>query len=152
MPTPELSNPKRRDGAALIADLRKRGSDIGAAFWFYREELNEWRLILATPAIETQGPRRLLRQAAQFISGLNGGASLSLSDIEFESPNNPDVAVLGIMIPSRESGSLTIRRENYGGVEFDKFIVYFIHPEALLDGAAPFRHPSELISSSDNEE
>ena len=46
------------DGRRLLDELNKLDSRflVRAAFWFYRPEVFEWRLFIATPLVNQRGP------------------------------------------------------------------------------------------------
>ena len=46
-------------GKIVLAKLDENGIDVKSAFWFYFSEVNEWRLLLVIPAVDTQGPREI---------------------------------------------------------------------------------------------
>jgi hypothetical protein len=52
-----LVEPAIEAGKKLIVGLDEERFDVRAAFWFYREESEEWRLYIATPLVKQVGPR-----------------------------------------------------------------------------------------------
>lgn len=62
---------------------------ITSAFWFYMEEIEEWRLILATPLFENEGPRaaytKLLKNLGKYIEE----SSIPFEALTIISPNDP---------------------------------------------------------------
>lgn len=44
-------------GAELTARLDESGLPITTALWFFVPDLNEWRLLFASPDVATKGPR-----------------------------------------------------------------------------------------------
>src|SRR5687768_16621151 len=88
-------NPERSAiGQRLIDDLRGRGIECYAAFWAIVPTDGSLRLYLVTPAVDSQGPRQLLRHTDQILRRLNGHAGVELFDIEFQSPSDPSVVLL----------------------------------------------------------
>jgi hypothetical protein len=52
-----LVKPDIDAGRKLLEGLDCAKFDVRAAFWFYREESEEWRLYIATPLVKKLGPR-----------------------------------------------------------------------------------------------
>jgi hypothetical protein len=52
-----LVAPNIDGGRLLLQALDASGFNVKAAFWFYREVSEEWRLYIATPSIRKLGPR-----------------------------------------------------------------------------------------------
>jgi hypothetical protein len=52
-----LVKPDIEAGRQLVRGLDEAKLDVQAAFWFYREESEEWRLYIATPVVAQLGPR-----------------------------------------------------------------------------------------------
>jgi len=52
-----LVKPDIEAGRQLLQGLDEANFDVQAAFWFYREESEEWRLYIATPLVAKMGPR-----------------------------------------------------------------------------------------------
>jgi hypothetical protein len=49
-------------GADLIARLDKAGFSVFAAFWFYVPESETWRLIIASPEVRLDGPKKAYKK------------------------------------------------------------------------------------------
>ncbi len=45
-------------GRQLIRALRDRKNEVRACFWLYSEQLNDWKLAVALPEVDTAGPRK----------------------------------------------------------------------------------------------
>jgi len=65
-------------GDQLTCELRKR-SDFGlvASFWLYTSESNRWKLIIATPLVESRGPLYVHNIIQDILAGM-GPLSLAL--------------------------------------------------------------------------
>ena len=57
MASSALVEAKIKDGKRVIDRLDKAGIVVTAAFWYYIEDAENWRLIIATPLVESEGPR-----------------------------------------------------------------------------------------------
>ena len=60
-----LVKPDIEAGRQLLQGLDEANFDVQAAFWFYREESEEWRLYIATPLVAKMGPRESSRCVLQ---------------------------------------------------------------------------------------
>lgn len=52
-----LVRPDTESGQQLLPALDAAGFEVKAAFWYYLEEAEEWRLYIATPLVKQIGPR-----------------------------------------------------------------------------------------------
>lgn len=50
------------DGEALLRELDKASISVPVAFWRYSSEWGEWRLALASPIVDSEGPREMYRR------------------------------------------------------------------------------------------
>ncbi len=48
------------EGDELIKRLESRRLHVAAALWYYFEDLMLWRLVIVSPAVEREGPLRVL--------------------------------------------------------------------------------------------
>lgn len=48
-------------GAHLVRKLDEMGVEVTSALWLLDTEINEWRLLLASPVVSQQGPRTMYR-------------------------------------------------------------------------------------------
>ena len=62
-------------GAELTAKLDEIGLSITAALWLFAPELNEWRLVFASPEVGTKGPRKVYEQIARAVNELGEKAA-----------------------------------------------------------------------------
>jgi hypothetical protein len=62
-------------GAELTAKLDESGLLITTALWFFEPDLNEWRLLFASPEVATRGPRDVYEQIRKIVGQLGEKAS-----------------------------------------------------------------------------
>ena len=55
----QLTDAMAEAGAELTRKLDQSGVPITAAFWLFEPEINEWRLMFASPDVPTLGPRKV---------------------------------------------------------------------------------------------
>lgn len=62
-------------GAELVRKLDELGLVLTAAFWFFMPEINEWRLLFASPDVSQKGPRDVYARIQLAIDQLGDSAS-----------------------------------------------------------------------------
>lgn len=138
MATPTLTDEKLAQGRLLYAQLAEEGVPLDAAFWAYSSAIGEWRLFLLTSAVDTQGPRKLLRRAREIMKRLNGTASLELFDIDFESPFSPEmITLLSNVYVGRGSEGTVLENVRLDGFGYEELRPYFIDPPSFHEEPAP---------------
>jgi len=91
MDKPTLVDDDMKAGEGLLKKLDGIKFDVKAAFWFYLPELNEWRLIFASPAVDKKGPKEAYETVQSQLQDLK---QLSLQNISLVSPNDNLVKLL----------------------------------------------------------
>ncbi len=82
-------------GNQLLQKLEGSGLVMDAAFWLYHSEAAEWRLTLAVPDVDTEGPKRVYTRILEVLRAQNGGhPGLSPVNVTVLSPNATLVRVL----------------------------------------------------------
>jgi hypothetical protein len=59
-----------QSGAELTAKLDQIGVPVVAALWFFVPEINEWRLLFASPEVSTQEPRTVYEKIRRAVEEL----------------------------------------------------------------------------------
>lgn len=62
-------------GAELVRKLDEMGISTTAALWLFELEVNEWRLVFASPEVATRGPREVYEKICQAVEQLKDKAS-----------------------------------------------------------------------------
>jgi hypothetical protein len=69
-------------GAKLTSKLDEIGLPLSAAYWMFVADLNEWRLLFASPDVGAKGPRAVYETIGQAIEELGSDAgTVALSDV-----------------------------------------------------------------------
>jgi hypothetical protein len=71
----QLTNEMIEAGADLTRKLDELGVPIDAALWFFSPEINEWRLLFASPELDVKGPREVYRKVHAAIEDLGEQSS-----------------------------------------------------------------------------
>ena len=76
----QLTSAMVEAGAELTKKLDEIGLPLTAALWLFEPEVNEWRLVFASPEVAVRGPREVydrIRQAIDQLKDKAGAAPLS---------------------------------------------------------------------------
>ena len=124
--TESLSSPMVQAGFNLIERLDNSGSQIKSAFWLYFSEDKAWKLIIASPLVDSEGPREFYRKIvnANAIADENEEV-ISLNDIGVTGPNNHIVQLIKIAVTTGEGISgLRFSRNTINGNYIEDSYIY----------------------------
>lgn len=111
----------------LIAQLDKNEAQIRSAFWFFNPDKKMWRLILASPLVSSEGPKRFYQRILDASKELNDDAELiSLHDITASTMSNKIVQLIKIAITTGNSDIKEIRffRDAINGTFIEDSLIY----------------------------
>jgi hypothetical protein len=111
-------------GRRRVIDLPAKHFRVKAAFWLYLPESQEWRLVIATPLIDEQGPQATYRDIRAVLAA-NLASNLSLQNISALSPKDPLVKAFQNamkIVPDAEGTRLT--RNTLNGTYVEDAYVY----------------------------
>jgi hypothetical protein len=94
MDKPTLVDSDMKAGEELLNKLDEAKFDVKAALWFYMEDSEEWRLILASPVVDTEGRKKAYETVQLQLQELNGRFDLSLRNISLVSPGDKLIKLL----------------------------------------------------------
>jgi hypothetical protein len=83
-----------REGKGLIEALDKEGFQVEAAIWFYFTDSGEWRLLIASPFVEKDGPKKAYSFIGSVLAKLAPPYEISLKDISVVSPKHHLITLL----------------------------------------------------------
>jgi hypothetical protein len=124
--TDALSEKMIQAGGKLVERLDADAANIKSALWLYFPDSRNWKLILASETVETDGPRKLYEK----IQGANRSASepeetVSLNDIVVSTPKHELISVLAMMIGTGQGISgIRFTRNNINGIYIDDAYIY----------------------------
>ncbi|GAG05740.1 unnamed protein product, partial [marine sediment metagenome] len=81
------------DGKKLIEALDKADFQVEAAMWFYLPDSDEWRLFIASPFVETNGPTEAYGFIQPVLANLKL-SEISLRNISVLSPKHHLISLL----------------------------------------------------------
>ncbi len=125
-------------GEELLKEVQKSDLDVTAAFWLYFAESGEWRLVLVSPRVDTDGPKKLYSRLSKLLyrDGLKVYGLDSLN-ITFVSPNDRLVRAIANTGRLADLSGKRLSGANFSGEFVDDIYIYFIgDPAEPSDGRA----------------
>ena len=80
-------------GKSLTQALDQANFQVDASLWFYDLNTDQWRLMIASPLVDKEGPLEAYRAIQKALDGLEQ-EDLRLSDISVVSPNHHLIELL----------------------------------------------------------
>jgi len=124
--TESLTDSMLKAGVQLIERLDARNSEIKSAFWLYVPEEKTWKLIVASPLVDVEGPRDYYKRIVEVNSQAAGNEEiLSLNDIGVTNVSNQIVQLLRAMIRTGDGISgIRFSRNTINGIFIEDAYVY----------------------------
>lgn len=128
--TESLTDSMMKAGAKLIERLDAKKSEVKSAFWLYYNEEKIWKLIVASPLVDAEGPREYYKR----IVNANALASsdeetVSLNDIGVTNTTNQIVQLLKMMVATGDGISgIRFSRNTINGVFIEDTYIYRSNP------------------------
>ena len=122
-----------RDGERLVQELDSIGVPVAAAFWFYFEEYEDWRLVIASRLVDDakrenrplQDAYRSVLKAFRNLSERNSDFQLDESDIHLVGLDHKLVQGLGRMLQTGTGIShIRMRHDMVDGIFVEDALVY----------------------------
>jgi hypothetical protein len=93
--TESLTDPMIKAGAKLVQRLDSANSEVQSAFWLYYSDDRIWKLILASPLVDSLGPREYYKKVISANEeALDHEEVISLNDISVVSITDQLVSLL----------------------------------------------------------
>lgn len=102
MDKPTLVDEDMKAGEVLLNKLDEAEFNVTAALWFYMQDSEEWRLILASPVVDTDGRKKAYETVQSQLKELDGRYHLSLRNISLVSPADKLIKLLKSAIKTGE--------------------------------------------------
>ena len=112
-------------GRRLLERLRHARFPFVAALWYYFSEPEVWRLVIASPEVDSTGPYRAYETVQQQLMSLSE-TGLTLSDVSVVSPTRPLIAALRAGLPLTGSDGKQLHHTFVGGMYIDDAYVYYV--------------------------
>jgi hypothetical protein len=97
-------------GKNLIERLDEEQFNVTSSFWWYTVDVGEWRLVIASPVVDTHGPKAAYEQVLRVLSDMPQVSSLvSLRNIAILSPREHVVRLIGSFTQTPPDNFASIR-------------------------------------------
>ena len=83
-----------QEGKDLVEALDKTEFKVDASLWFYSSDSDEWRLLIASPFVEENGPRKSYGFIRSVLAQPSPPSGISLKNVSVLSPNNQLIQLL----------------------------------------------------------
>jgi hypothetical protein len=107
--TQSLTQQMMDAGADLVRTLDSDKLKISAALWFYLESSDTWRLFIASPDVQSQGPKKTYERIQEALGRNVNAVRIALRDISVVPPDDPLIALLRVAIKTGASDVSGIR-------------------------------------------
>ncbi|OHB80045.1 MAG: hypothetical protein A2Z25_06365 [Planctomycetes bacterium RBG_16_55_9] len=112
-------------GEALLKKLDEDKFKIKAALWLYMPDPEEWRLVLASPIVDTDGPIKAYEKVQSELQELDGRSELSLQNIALVSPHDKLIMALKTTIKTgKEISHIRLTGNVINGVFIEDAYIY----------------------------
>ena len=118
-----LSEEKTQAGAALIEGLDKRNILVNGAFWFFVPEIGSWRLIIASPSVSVEGPKKLYQKIQSALHRMVEPKP-ELSEISVLSPKDPLIGLIRLLVRTGPMSRVRVSRSSVNGVFIHDALIY----------------------------
>jgi hypothetical protein len=119
--TPEMLSA----GERVTQALGEKHFNFTLTFWLYTSAMNEWRLMVATPLVDDEGPRSTYARLGKVLPpGVDQLKEFDLLSITVISPNDPLAKALKSVQASRNLGSARLKGSRVKDVFVEDAYVY----------------------------
>jgi hypothetical protein len=111
-------------GKQIAERLRERGFGVQGIFWLYDEINDDWRLVIATDAVDKLGPRGTYLQVTRHTSDIQG-SDFQKMRIQVVSPQIPLIQALRSAFgPAANVAGATLRNTVIDGILVPEAYLY----------------------------
>lgn len=112
-------------GKDLIKRLDETEIVIDSAFWFYMEDSEKWRLIIASPQVEEQGPKKVYQEVQKVLNSDESNKKIGLKDISVVENNHSLINLMNIAVGRIEGVSeKRFSKNTVNGHYIDDVLIY----------------------------
>jgi hypothetical protein len=122
----QLTDAMVEAGAELTRKLEESGMQTTAALWLFDPEINEWRLVFASPEVSAEGPRKVYERIRLALEELGDKASAApFSVIRLLDPNAELVKLLKTAVRTGSGvGRIRFSKNVINGHFIDDALIY----------------------------
>lgn len=119
-------------GEILIKALLESGFDLQAAFWFYFDESDLWRLVIASKLYSEKGPKEVYSQIRAEIDKLTPPVDIALTNISAISHEKEIVVALNqVLGMTKDVWGVRLGNQVISGLYIDGARLYFVNENQL---------------------
>jgi len=124
--TERLTDSMMKAGAELVARLDKNNAEVKSAFWFFLSEEQVWKFIVASPQVDTLGPRKYYKKINEAnLLAKDTENVISLNDIGVSNTKNQIVQILKFAISTGDGISgIRFSRNTINGMFIEDTYIY----------------------------
>lgn len=123
--TESLTDSMMKAGAKLIERLDSKRSEIKSAFWLYFSEEKTWKMIIASPLVDSEGPREYYKRVVSANSEATDEEVISLNDVGVTNTSNQIVQLLNFAIKTNDGISgIRFSRNTINGTFIEDTYIY----------------------------
>lgn len=112
-------------GKLLIERLDKTSLMVQSALWFYIEESEKWRFIIASPQVKKQGPKKVYQQIQKEITSVKSDNKISLKDISVIEEDHSLIKLMSLAVGTTENISeIRFSRNTVNGHFIEDALIY----------------------------
>lgn len=101
--TAQLTSEMVQAGGDLLRELDRHNFPARAALWLYKEEPDEWRLVIATPHLRSMGPLKNYKSVQRVIAKIE--TPLKLRSVALVDTRDRMIKGLATTLPRRAAAS-----------------------------------------------
>jgi hypothetical protein len=121
----QLTDEMIEAGALLIQKLDDLGLQIPVAMWFFMADINEWRLLFASPQLSVDGPREVYKKIEEARKALGAQSGhLPLSEIGLIDTNHQLVQLLRLVRTGPGISRIRFSKNVINGQFIDDALIY----------------------------
>ncbi len=120
----QLTNEMVAAGRELTEQLAIRDSTLVSALWLYDPESNQWRFVVASPRVDTEGPLKVYEIVEQTLH--EKGIKLPLKNVSAWSPTNPIIVALKSTLRVGGPADVRFTRNRVNDVYIDDSYILFL--------------------------
>lgn len=94
MATAALVDQDRKIGREILGELAKASIPVNVAFWAYVSQSGEWQFFIATPLVDSEGPKSAYEQVLRILHDAEMDRQLPWRRILLRSPRDPILRLL----------------------------------------------------------
>ena len=91
-----LSEHMIASGAELTRQLDAKGIAVTGALWFYDSDANDWRFLIATADVRSEGVREAYKKVQAVVTAMPIDNSIPLKDISVVDSDDPVISTLRV--------------------------------------------------------